>query len=377
MPRSIYIHIPFCTQICYYCDFNKVFLKGQPVGEYLEALKTEMTTVFQMFPAQEIRTVFIGGGTPTALSPGQLEYLMQMIHQFVTVNPETEFTIEANPGDLSAEKLAVLKNYGVNRLSLGVQSFNDRLLKEIGRSHRTKDVYETVERARKTGFENISIDLMYGLPGQTLGDVKDSLQSFFDLQLEHCSAYSLIIEPKTVFYNLMNKGKLTLPPEELEAAMYETIMEEMDKHGFRQYEISNYAKEGFESKHNLVYWDNEEYYGFGAGAHSYINNARRSNIGPVNHYIKATKNGKLPVREENSLSKKEQIEEEMFLGLRKNQGVSLSRASQKFQINLREYYKKEIEELLKKRLITVENDHIKLTKQGRLLGNIVFQQFLK
>ena len=244
MPRSIYIHIPFCTQICYYCDFNKVFLKGQPVGEYLEALKTEMTTVFQMFPAQEIRTVFIGGGTPTALSPGQLEYLMQMIHQFVTVNPETEFTIEANPGDLSAEKLAVLKNYGVNRLSLGVQSFNDRLLKEIGRSHRTKDVYETVERARKTGFENISIDLMYGLPGQTLGDVKDSLQSFFDLQLEHCSAYSLIIEPKTVFYNLMNKGKLTLPPEELEAAMYETIMEEMDKHGFRQYEISNYAKEG-------------------------------------------------------------------------------------------------------------------------------------
>ena len=205
MPESIYIHIPFCTHICYYCDFNKVYLKGQPVDEYLQALNEEMKRTFANIPPKQLQTIFIGGGTPTALNARQLEELMKIIHSHTKFGSSLEFSIEANPGDLTTEKLQILKAYGVNRLSLGVQSFNDELLQAIGRSHRTKDVYDTIEEARKIGFSNISIDLMYALPKQTLADLNHSLTEFFQLQIEHCSAYSLIVEAKTIFYNLMRK----------------------------------------------------------------------------------------------------------------------------------------------------------------------------
>lgn len=377
MPESIYIHIPFCTHICFYCDFNKVFLKGQPVDEYLQAMREEMKNTFQQYPPKKIKTIFIGGGTPTALNEQQLEYLMNSIHSFVQFDPNIEFSIEANPGDLTTGKLKVLKEYGVNRLSLGVQSFNDDLLQAIGRSHKAKDVYTTIEEARKLGFNNISIDLMYGLPNQTIQDVEHSLQEFFRLNLEHCSAYSLIVEPKTIFYNLMKKGKLPLPSEEIEAEMYELIMHEMKRHGFEQYEISNYAKPGFESKHNIVYWDNENYYGIGAGAHGYIGATRRSNIGPVNKYIQSIEESGLAIREEITLTKKDQIEEEMFLGLRKTAGISVSQFKKKFSVDLFEYYKEEIEKLTNKKLIEVTEAYIRLSKRGKMLGNIVFQEFLK
>ncbi|NCU17467.1 radical SAM family heme chaperone HemW [Pallidibacillus pasinlerensis] len=377
MPESIYIHIPFCTHICFYCDFNKVFLKGQPVDEYLQALHREMETTFQQHPPQKIKTIFIGGGTPTALNEKQLDYLMQSIHSFVQFDPNIEFSIEANPGDLTTGKLKVLKDHGVNRLSLGVQSFNDDLLKAIGRSHKAKDVYVTVEEARKIGFENISIDLMYGLPNQTLEDVGHSLEEFFRLNLEHCSAYSLIVESKTIFYNLMKKGKLPLPSEDIEAAMYERIMNDMNHHGYHQYEISNYAKKGYESKHNIVYWDNENYYGLGAGAHGYIGSARRSNVGPVNKYIQAVEETGLAIREEITLTKKDKIEEEMFLGLRKTAGVSVKKFKEKFSVNPFEYYHDEIEKLTNEKLIEVNDEFIRLTEKGRFLGNIVFQEFIK
>ena len=183
LPESIYIHIPFCTHICYYCDFNKVFLKGQPVDEYLQAMKNEMERTFEKVPPKQIKTIFLGGGTPTALNEKQLEFLMKSIHSYIQLDPSIEFSIEANPGDLTVEKLKVLKHYGVNRLSLGVQTFNDELLKAIGRSHRSQDIYKTIEEARGIGFNNISIDLMYALPRQTLDDVKQSLKEFFSLDL--------------------------------------------------------------------------------------------------------------------------------------------------------------------------------------------------
>lgn len=377
MPESVYIHIPFCTHICYYCDFNKVFLKGQPVDDYLQAMRLEMEHTFQQFPPKQIKTIFIGGGTPTALNENQLTYLMKSIHAFVQFDSNIEFSIEANPGDLTVEKLKILKHYGVNRLSLGVQSFNDELLQAIGRSHQAKDVYVTIDEARRLGFNNISIDLMYGLPNQTIQDVRHSLDEFFQLNLEHCSAYSLIVEPKTIFYNLMRKGNLPLPSEDIEATMYELMMEEMEGHGYKQYEVSNYAKKGFESKHNLVYWNNDHYYGIGAGAHSYINAVRRSNIGPVNKYIQAVKENGHAIREEVTLSKKEQIEEEMFLGLRKTEGVSIKKFQEKFSIHPLEYYREEIEKLTNKQLIEVNHRFIRLSKQGRMLGNLVFQEFIK
>lgn len=377
LPKAVYIHIPFCTQICHYCDFNKVFLKGQPVDDYLKALKTEMEKTFANLPPENVETVFIGGGTPTALNEKQLEYLMQTIHCFIDVEKEIEFTIEANPGDLTVEKLKILKNYGVNRLSIGVQSFNNNLLKAIGRNHKVEDIYKTIESVKQQGFTNISIDLMYALPNQTIQDVEFALNEFFKLDIEHCSAYSLIVEPKTIFYNLMNRGKLPLPSEDEEATMYQMIMEQMESHGYHQYEISNYAKKGFKSKHNLVYWDNDHYYGFGAGAHSYINGKRRSNIGPINHYLKAIEKGRLPIREEISLTVKEQMEEEMFLGLRKTAGVSQKKFYQKFGIDVLEYYREEIEKLIQDGLLQVNEDEIQLTNRGRMLGNIVFQQFIK
>ena len=375
MAKAAYIHIPFCTHICHYCDFNKVFLKGQPVDRYLDALILEMK-MHRDELKEPIETVFIGGGTPTALSSNQLERLLTAISDILPLHANPEVTIEANPGDLDKEKLAVLKEGGINRLSIGVQSFNDELLERIGRVHRAKDVFETIDTAKQIGFKNISIDLMYGLPGQKMEDVLDSLNQTFSLDIQHCSAYSLIVEPKTVFYNLLQKGKLPLPGEDIEGEMYDLIMEKMEAHGFIQYEISNYAKPGFENRHNLVYWNNEEYFGFGAGAHGYLNGIRRANIAPVNKYIQRIEEGILPIRTETPISEKEQREEEMFLGLRKTSGVSIDVFTKKFGVSPLVFYRDQLSKLLEQQLITIENNHIRLTKKGRFLGNDVFMEFI-
>ncbi len=269
MARGVYIHIPFCHQICNYCDFNKFYFKNQPVDEYIEALGKEMELATKKNPEsfRHIETIFLGGGTPTALSPQQLDKLLTLIRTYIPMNSVTEFTSEANPDELSVEKLQVLFDGGVNRLSMGVQSFNQELLQKIGRTHSNEHVYKTTALAKKIGFQNISIDLMYGLPGQTMAQWKDSLEKALALDLPHFSAYSLIVEPKTIFYNQYAKGKLLLPTEDLEADMYDVLMQQMELHGLQQYEISNFAKPGYHSEHNKIYWDNDEYAGFGAGAH--------------------------------------------------------------------------------------------------------------
>lgn len=376
MIKAAYIHIPFCEHICHYCDFNKVFLQGQPVNEYLQSMKREIELTLERYPTSRLETIFVGGGTPTALNEQQLETLCNIINELLPHNQQTEYTFEANPGDLSKEKFQILRNAGVNRLSFGVQTFNNELLKKIGRVHRAEDVFKSIELAKNSGFENVSVDLIYSLPGQTLNDFKETLSTAFTLDITHFSGYSLIIEPKTIFYNLMNKGRLTLPGEDIEAAMYEELIEAMEHHGYAQYEISNFSRPGYESKHNLTYWNNEEYYGFGAGAHSYLNGKRRSNIGPLKKYMEPIHKGELPILEENKLTQAEQMEEEMFLGLRKNMGVSISGFKNKFGINVLEHFGVEIKDLQEKGLIEVENNHVRLTKQGRFLGNEVFQTFL-
>jgi oxygen-independent coproporphyrinogen-3 oxidase len=226
------------------------------------------------------------------------------------------------------------------------------------------------------GFENISIDLIFSLPGQTIADFKETLKEAFSLGIPHYSGYSLIIEPKTVFYNLMQKGKLLTPGEDAEAEMYELLMEEMELHGYRQYEISNFSKPGFESRHNMTYWNNEEYFGFGAGAHSYVGGFRRSNYGPLKKYMELLNKNDLPVLEENLVSKAEQMEEEMFLGLRKTQGVSIAKFSHKFGRDPRVLFENELKSLVQKGWLEMNSGHIYLTKRGRLLGNEVFQSFL-
>ncbi|MCY7434367.1 radical SAM family heme chaperone HemW [Bacillus pumilus] len=375
--KAAYIHIPFCEHICHYCDFNKFFIKTQPVDEYLAALEKEMQHTIEQKGEQELKTIFIGGGTPTSLTVSQLDQLMTSIHCVLKPSKNlVEFAVEANPDELSLEKLHVLKEAGVNRLSFGVQTFEDDLLKKIGRVHQKKDVLTSFERARDVGFDNISLDLMFGLPHQEKHHVMNSLETAFSLGAEHYSVYSLIVEPKTVFYNLMQKGKLHLPPQEREAEMYELVMDEMERHGLHQYEISNYAKPGFESQHNLTYWSNEDYFGFGAGAHGYVDGIRNVNAGPVKHYLELIEQTGFPYKETHQVTKAEQIEEEMFLGLRKIEGVKSADFQAKYGASPEALFPSVLEELEEKGLIVKDDIGIRLTRKGKLLGNEVFQAFL-
>lgn len=377
MVRGVYIHIPFCHQICNYCDFNKFFFQNQPVDEYIESLGKEMALWQSDLEKAKIDTIFIGGGTPTSLTVEQLERLLSLIHQHIPMEYVAEFSSEANPDELTLEKMQLMRKYGVNRLSMGVQTFDQDLLKILGRTHSNDHVYDVIENAKQTEFPSISIDLMYGLPNQTMDQWKASLQEAFRLKIPHISAYSLLVEPKTIFYNLLSKGKLSLPGEDLEAEMYSYLLEEMKSHGYSQYEISNFAYEEKESKHNLLYWNNDEYIGLGAGAHGYVNGVRYSNHGPLKKYMQTIDLGEKPLMMQKEVTKVEKMEEEMFLGLRKNRGVSLETFEERYSLTLREVYGKELDELLYKELIVIENDFVKLTTRGRFMGNEVFQYFLK
>lgn len=370
-PTSAYVHIPFCTQICYYCDFSKVFIKNQPVDSYLDHLLQE----FHSYDIQKLRTLYIGGGTPTALSASQLEVLLEGLTKNLDLSMLKELTIEANPGDLDADKIAVLKNSAVNRVSLGVQTFDDKMLKKIGRSHTEKDIYENIDRLKLAGFDNISIDLIYALPGQTMDQVKDNVAKAIALDIPHMSLYSLILENHTVFMNRMRRGKLPLPKEELEAEMFEYIIAELERAGFEHYEISNFSKQGFESRHNLMYWDNAEYYGIGAGASGYVDGIRYKNHGPIRHYLKAIEEGNARINEEH-LSPREQMEEEMFLGLRKKSGVSMARFEEKFERSFQELYGEIVKDLILQGLIQLDGDRVRMTKRGLFLGDTVAERFI-
>lgn len=370
-PSSAYVHIPFCTQICYYCDFSKVFIKNQPVDAYLEHLIQETRS----YEIGKLRTLYIGGGTPTALSAQQLAYLLTELSKVMDLSEVEEFTIEANPGDLDPDKIAVLKDSQVNRVSLGVQTFDNKMLKRIGRSHQEQDIYDNIRHLKQAGFDNISIDLIYALPGQTMDQVKENVAKAIDLDIPHMSLYSLILENHTVFMNRMRRGKLPLPKEELEAEMFEYIIDELEKAGFEHYEISNFSKPGFESRHNLVYWDNAEYYGLGAGASGYVDGIRYKNHGPIRHYLEAIEAGKARITEEH-LTLEEKMEEELFLGLRKKSGVSKARFEEKFGVSFDQRYGQVVASLTEQGLLVPDDKQVRMTKRGLFLGDTVAEKFI-
>ncbi len=370
-PSSAYVHIPFCTQICYYCDFSKVFIKNQPVDAYLVHLIQETRS----YEIGKLRTLYIGGGTPTALSAQQLAYLLTELPKVMDLSGVEEFTIEANPGDLDPDKIAVLKDSQVNRVSLGVQTFDNKMLKKIGRSHQEQDIYDNIRHLKQAGFDNISIDLIYALPGQTMDQVKENVAKAIDLDIPHMSLYSLILENHTVFMNRMRRGKLPLPKEELEAEMFEYIIEELEKAGFEHYEISNFSKPGFESRHNLVYWDNAEYYGLGAGASGYVDGIRYKNHGPIRHYLEAVEAGKARITEEH-LTLEEKMEEELFLGLRKKTGVSKARFEEKFGVSFDQRYGQVVAGLTEQGLLVPDDKQVRMTKRGLFLGDTVAEKFI-
>ncbi|GEL14162.1 coproporphyrinogen III oxidase [Lapidilactobacillus concavus DSM 17758] len=373
---GIYIHIPFCDHLCYYCNFNKVFIQGQPVDDYIEALLKEIRLTLAKYPHTPISTIYIGGGTPTALSAKQLARLFDGLHQLIDIKDQ-EFTVEANPNDLlDGTKLPVLREYGVNRLSIGVQSFNDDVLKKIGRTHSAQQAVEAVHNAQKIGFDNISIDLIYRLPGQDLVDFNRSLQQALALDIPHYATYSLILEQKTVFYNLMRRGKLHLPSQDMEADMYQLAMDQFAEHGVDQYEISNFAKPGFQAEHNLIYWHNQHYFGFGAGASGYLGATRYQNFGPIQQYLKPLANNQLPVLTSETITRDQQIEEQLFLGLRLNDGVSKAAFKARFGEDLLAVYPKVIPKLIDQGLLRETDQGYTLTTRGRFIGNDVFTEFM-
>lgn len=371
-PTSAYVHIPFCTQICYYCDFSKVFIKNQPVDDYLQALIREI----ELAQPGPLRTIYIGGGTPTAITAEQLDYLLTNLQRIIDMSTLEEFTIEANPGDLTPEKIAVLEKSAVNRVSLGVQTFNDKHLKRIGRSHNEAQIYDNIAALKAAGFHNISIDLIYALPGQTMEDVKENVRKALELDIPHYSLYSLILEHHTVFMNKMRRGKLNLPTEDLEAEMFDYIIAELEKHGFEHYEISNFGKPDMQSQHNLVYWDNDEYYGFGAGASGYVDGVRFRNRGPIQHYLKAIREDGHARLSEEHLTKSEMMEEEFFLGLRKKSGVSIPRFETKFGEDFQALYGHVVEELMADELVQITDNRLRMTKKGLFLGDTVAEKFI-
>lgn len=283
-PQSVYIHIPFCTNKCYYCDFNS-FVTNNPqlVWDYLDALQKEMEITFARQPLDMVKTIFVGGGTPTFLNHEQMRHFLEMVqtHLGKYVTSDLEFTMEANPGTTDREKLALMHSLGVNRLSFGVQSFSNELLKRLGRIHDTDDVYRSIDNALAIGFTNLSIDLMFGLPDQTEEIFRETLDRALQLPTTHFSAYSLKVEENTLFHTLYQKDQLPLPTEDTELNMYLLLIEQMERQGYPQYEISNFAKPEYESRHNKTYWLNNEYYGLGAGAHGYVDQERHVNAGPL------------------------------------------------------------------------------------------------
>ncbi|MCL6460225.1 MAG: radical SAM family heme chaperone HemW [Gorillibacterium sp.] len=377
-PDAVYIHIPFCTNKCYYCDFNSYVLKGQPVLDYLDAMERELDRTVQAVPPGVIKTIFVGGGTPTVLLPDQMEIFLRMVNTYFPDRAaDFEFTMEANPGTTDLDKLTVMKAYGVNRVSFGAQSFDSELLKRIGRIHNPDDVFRSLENARTVGFRNLSIDLMFGLPEQTLAILDQSLDIALGLDLQHYSIYGLKVEEHTLFHNLYMKDRLPLPEEEEEVAMFSLIMEKLAKAGYGQYEISNFAKPGFESKHNCAYWQNKSYYGIGAGAHGYVRGERHANIKGVGPYIEASREH-LPRLETNLLSRNEAMEDFMMVGMRMLSGVKENDFAAQFDTSIRAVFGKALDKLLHMGLLeeTEQGQGYRLSPQGLFLGNEVFAEFI-
>lgn len=376
MVKSVYIHIPFCKSKCHYCSFvsfNKLELKK----EYLKALGQEIK---QSYQGELLNTIYFGGGTPSLLTVQEFENLLR----YFNINENTEITTELNPdscysnGDFvsiencksdSYDYLRGLYDIGINRLSFGCQTFNNDILKQINRRHTSNQVIDVVKTAQRAGFNNISLDFIYGLPHQTPEMFYDDLKRGINLGIQHISLYGLKIEDGSWFYKNMPEH---LPDDDTQADMYLGAIKLLTKHGFEHYEVSNFSKYGYNSKHNLNYWNNDEYYGFGVAAHGYLNSVRYGNVETLEEYLQNPLNHK----ESKILTEQEKLEEEIFLGFRKMKGIDVQNINFKYQIDFDEKYKNILEKYLKLKLIEKTDIGYKLTVQGILVSNVILADFL-
>lgn len=372
---SLYIHIPFCAQKCLYCDFPSFARKDHLRKAYIEALNKEIISLREKHNNLEINTIFIGGGTPSVLEADELECLLKEVAK-LNMAKEVEYSMECNPGNLTEEKLEVMKKYGVNRISMGLQAKQDNLLKGLGRIHNYKTFKENFLLAKKVGFNNINVDLMFGLPNQSLNEWEETLREIISLEPAHISAYSLIIEEGTAFYNLYENDKLKLPTEEEERKMYHLAKKILEENGFNQYEISNYAKEGKECRHNLAYWNMDNWIGVGSAAASYINGKRIKNISSVEEYINSIKDKGEAVEEIINNSKNDNMEEFMFMGLRKINGIDENEFKNRFSMNINYVYGEILNKYIGEGLLIRESGRIFLSEKGIEISNVIMADFL-
>lgn len=378
---SLYLHIPFCHTRCYYCDFN-TYAGILPMREpYVRALLTEITLAGQVAQQgdgspRRSRTIFFGGGTPSLLNVSQITRLLQACHSAFAVDKDAEITLEANPGTLNQQQLAGLREAGINRLSMGTQSFDPGLLKALGRIHTPEEVYQAVHHARLAGFTSINMDFMFGLPDQTMDHWRETLDRAVDLHPEHLSLYSLIIEEDTPFYDWVHQGRITPGDEDLCADMYECADDLLRKAGYVNYEISNWALPGHQSRHNLTYWQNLPYIGMGAGAHSYFGERRFSNERNPSIYVKKLKDGHIPEAESEAIERLQAMSETAFLALRTAIGLHLPTFEERFGVPFSRFVGERLQTVIKAGLLESANGWLRLSKRGRLLGNEVFLRLL-
>lgn len=375
---QLYVHIPFCVKKCAYCDFLSFTVHGGVYKRYTEALIKEIQERARALRGYNITTVFVGGGTPSILPSGQMTSILNELHRNFTIEAGAEITLEANPGTVTANKLAAWKEAGANRLSIGLQSADDRELALLGRIHTWQDFLDTYRLARHEGFTNINVDLISAIPGQNAHSWKKSLEAVTGLEPEHISAYSLILEEGTPFYEkYRERGEEGIPGEEEEAAIDEVTRQVLEGGGYIRYEISNYAKEGYACRHNLGYWERKEYLGLGLGASSFIDRTRFKNTPDLARYLAGTSDVGGLVRDIEQLSRSGEMEEFMFLGLRKLGGISKNDFRIYFGQDVEEIYGPILEKLCRKGLLCVSGDVICLTERGIDLSNVVFVEFLQ
>lgn len=369
MNLAIYVHIPFCKQKCKYCDFNsKSGLSEDVQRRYINALCTEIKNHGEDASEYEVSSVYFGGGTPSFIDESLILQVMSEINENYSVKGDAEITIEANPGTVNFKKLSIYKNLGINRISFGVQSMQNRILTEIGRCHSEFDAKESFFAAREAGFNNISLDLMFGLPNQTLKDAEDTLDQFIKMNPEHISAYSLKVEENTAFGALQKQGKLILPSEDKEREMYYLVKDKLKSAGYIHYEISNFAKSGYESRHNLAYWERVPYLGFGVSAASCFNERRFTNVKDISEYIEKVEAGEKAHDEVEVLSDGDIASEKLFLGLRLLKGVPK-------EYIITDIWKEETKRLIEVGLLK-DDGRIKLTVKGLDLANQVFMRYV-
>lgn len=371
---GLYIHIPFCQKKCNYCDFLSAPANKQVQIAYMDILQKEIKEKSIEYKEYCVDTVFIGGGTPTCVPYETIVHTMNTVKASFFLTDDCEITMECNPGTVTKEALENYRTAGINRLSIGLQSTDNAILKELGRIHTFEQFLETFKWAREAGFANINVDLMSGLPNQTLEQYEDSLLEVLKLDVEHISSYSLIVEEGTPFYKLYEEDKLSLPDEETERNMYYLTKEKLLAAGLLRYEISNYAKEGYECKHNVRYWVREDYLGLGLGASSMVDNVRFKNTEWLDEYL--TDNKYMEKTDEQILSTMECMEEFMFLGLRMTKGVSKERFKETFGSSMEEIYGSVVIKLKEQGLLEEEGDFIRLTEYGLDVSNRVWVEFL-